>query len=69
MLIYNYKNDIKYDISIHEYFLTWLFTDEVLENHKVRFFKGRTESEVWKVEQEYELEKPGHKIWTPKERR
>ena len=66
---YNKKNDIKYDISILEYFLGWIFTDEALDDHKVRFFKGRTESEVWKVEQEYELEKPGHRIWTPKERR
>lgn len=66
---YNYRNDVEYDISILAYFLEWLFTDHILEKHKVRFFKGRTESEVWKLEQKYRLEQPGSMIWRPAERR
>lgn len=66
---YNLYHDIDYDISNLQYFLEWLFTDKYLALHKVRFFKGRTESEVWKLEQEFETEKPGYYIWRPKERR
>ena len=66
---YDKYRDINYDISNLEFFLQWLFTDKYLALHKVRFFKGRTESEVWKLEQTYETEKPGSFIWRPKERR
>lgn len=66
---YNKYQDINYDISNLLYFLEWLFTDKYLALHKVRFFKGRTESEVWKLEKELEKELPGHYVWRPKERR
>ena len=44
-------------------------TDEFLQLHYVRFFKGRTESEVWKLEKKYELENNGRAIWIPEGRR
>lgn len=67
--VYDIYHDLDYDISILQHFLEWLFTDKYLALHKVRFFKGRTESEVWKLEKEYDLERPGYYIWKPKERR
>lgn len=66
---YNCYNDIDYDISILQYFLQYLFTDEHINIHKTRFWKGRTESEVWKIEKEYEKENNGKRIWVPQGRR
>ena len=66
---YTKYNDICYDISVLDNFLRFLFTDEFLQLHYVRFFKGRTESEVWKLEKKYELENNGRAIWIPEGRR
>lgn len=66
---YTKYNDLCYDISVIDNFLRFLFTDEFLDLHYTRFFKGRTESEVWKLEQLYEREQNHRKIWIPEGRR
>ena len=66
---YNKYNDLLFDVSILKYFLEYLFTDLYLAPHKVRFYKGRTESEVWKIEKMFELEQNNAVIWRPQGRR
>ena len=66
---YDKYKDLCYDISNIRYFLEYLFTDKYLAEHKTRFFKGRTESEIWKIEKLYELEQNNQIIWRPAERR
>ena len=64
-IAYNRNNDLLFDISILQFFLEYLFTDKYLSAHKTRFYKGRTESEVWKMEKLYELEQNNRVIWRP----
>lgn len=66
---YTKYQDICYDISVLDNFLRFLFTDEFLQLHYVRFYKGRTESEVWKLEKKYELENNNRAVWIPAGRR
>ena len=66
---YTKYQDICYDMAVLDNFLRLLFTDEFLQLHYVRFYKGRTESEVWKLEKKYELENNNRAIWIPAGRR
>lgn len=67
--LYNRYDDLLFDISVLQYFLEYLFTDKYLAPHKTRFYKGRTESEIWKLEKLYELEQNNKIIWYPKGRK